>query len=703
MFRGHSKIIAYILTMSMLAGTCSIPALAASDDEPENTAVESVVVEEDEQNGDGQQDDEQTEDLGEDTAGQNQDDEDQGQITDDQGKDDEVDGQEQDNDGNGQNQGGEGDGQNQGNEGGNQNQNGNEDGGQDDPVQDPDPEAEKIDLSEAELFIDEDIIIFDGSAPHPEILVSLEGITLTEGTDYEVIYDESADVGTHVVTINGIGDYTGSAQIEYRIEKRAQKVSGTQSYTKRLDAQAFQLNAVTDGDGALVFGSSNNKVVTVSSSGKVTVKGTGTAVISVYAKETENCGKSNVLKVTVKILKNKQEVSVTATYKKSLGQAAFKVKASTNGNGTLKFSSSNSKVAVVDKTGKVTLKGMGIAKIKVYATETSTFEKSATKTITIKVAPKKMTVSSVKNTANNKLTVNWKKQSGVSGYQIQYSAKKDFSKAKTVSATSSTVSKVISGLTKNATYYVRIRPYKTVGSEKLYSDWSAAKSVKISKGTVKTFGKTPSITVTGENGGLKNTVSWKKLSGASGYEVYFKKGSSGTWSKAGSTTGVSYIHSVTHGVRYYYKVRAYQELADGSRIYGKYSGEKSKLQYFSPKYSVVMSDDTKSSTSGVAMAITNNGVGNLRIYSKDAVLMDDDYSKYDRLLYLSNTRRGKVDISEAKYIDIKPGTTEIIAFIVKGDDTWYDERTTVGYKFRYDGVNYKAISSCYYGTHYEKE
>ena len=44
-----------------------------------------------------------------------------------------------------------------------------------------------------------------------------------------------------------------------------------------------------------------------------------------------------------------------------------------------------------------------------------------------------------------------------------------------------TVSKVISKLMKNKTYYVRIRTYQTVSKVKYYSAWSAAKSVKIKK------------------------------------------------------------------------------------------------------------------------------------------------------------------------------------------------------------------------------
>ena len=724
MFRRCSRVIAYILTVSMLTGTCSIPAMASSTGEVQDTVVESTMESTDGEEAEGtdveddntdlnvddtnelgddqnQSNNGQTENISNNEEGQDQNEDDQNLNEDDQNQGDNETDLNQGDEGTDQIQDGAGGDQDINND--DQSQNGSGNDGQNEATEDSDPEESKIDLSGAEIFLDEDTFVFDGSVPHPEVTVSFEGVTLAKDSEYEVLYDESSDAGLHVVTINGIGDYTGTAQVEYKIEKKAQKVSGTVAYTKRLGDTAFELNAVSNGEGTLVYGSDNNKVATVTSSVKVTLKGVGTAVISVYAKETQTTKKSNVLKITVKVLKKVQNVTVTSVYNKVLGQAAFKVNASSNGNGVLKYSSNNTKIAVVDKSGKVTIKGIGIAKISVYATETSSYVKSATKAITIKVSPKKMAVSSVANTANNQITVKWKKQSGATGYQIQYSAKNDYSKAKTVTANASSISKVIGGVTKNATYYVRIRSYKTVGSTKLCSPWSASKSIKITKGTAKTFAKTPTISVKAHNTELKNIISWKKLAGASGYEVYFKKGVNGSWTKAGATASLSYTHKVGHGIRYYYKARAYQDLADGSRIYGKFSKEDDMLQYYSPNFSVFMSSSTSANTSCVVMSVTNKGVSTLRIYSKGACMSDHDYSKFDRLLYLTKSSDGYVSLDEAKYIDIKPGTSALIAFEVIGNNTWYDSKTTVYYLFRYDGIDYVASSSSYYGTTYSKQ
>ena len=92
-------------------------------------------------------------------------------------------------------------------------------------------------------------------------------------------------------------------------------------------------------------------------------------------------------------------------------------------------------------------------------------------------------LSSVSNNKAKTMTASWKKLGGVTGYQILYSTDKNFksgNKAVTVK-NASAVSQAISGLTKGKTYYVRIRSYKTVSGKNVFSPWSAAKSVKITK------------------------------------------------------------------------------------------------------------------------------------------------------------------------------------------------------------------------------
>ncbi len=108
-------------------------------------------------------------------------------------------------------------------------------------------------------------------------------------------------------------------------------------------------------------------------------------------------------------------------------------------------------------------------------------------TESFKIRPKKTSLKKVA-TKSKGMQVSWKKQTAqMDGYQIQYSTKGSF-KGKTTGLTTakkSAASKKISKLKGKKKYYVRIRTYKTVkvnGKKvKLYSDWSAKKSVKTKK------------------------------------------------------------------------------------------------------------------------------------------------------------------------------------------------------------------------------
>lgn len=96
------------------------------------------------------------------------------------------------------------------------------------------------------------------------------------------------------------------------------------------------------------------------------------------------------------------------------------------------------------------------------------------------IVPKKTALTRVVSNTKSRMGVNWKKISGVTGYQIQYSTSSSFKNAKTVTVKGKT-SRVIKNLKKGKTYYVRVRTYKTVDKVKYYSGWCGKKKVKIRK------------------------------------------------------------------------------------------------------------------------------------------------------------------------------------------------------------------------------
>lgn len=98
--------------------------------------------------------------------------------------------------------------------------------------------------------------------------------------------------------------------------------------------------------------------------------------------------------------------------------------------------------------------------------------------LTVKVVPKTMKISSLK-AGKKSLTVKWKKQKDITGYEIQYSTKKDFSSGvKTVKVKSAKkTSRKLKGLKAKKKYYVRIRSYKKIAGG-CCSEWSRVKTKK---------------------------------------------------------------------------------------------------------------------------------------------------------------------------------------------------------------------------------
>lgn len=106
------------------------------------------------------------------------------------------------------------------------------------------------------------------------------------------------------------------------------------------------------------------------------------------------------------------------------------------------------------------------------------------------IRPIKTTLSYL-TAGTKRVAIRWNKQDvEISGYQIYYSTKKDFSSnvKKVFISDPSAVSKTVTGLKSGKTYYVKIRTYKTVSGKNYYSTWSSALSVKLALNHIKVTG-----------------------------------------------------------------------------------------------------------------------------------------------------------------------------------------------------------------------
>lgn len=288
-------------------------------------------------------------------------------------------------------------------------------------------------------------------------------------------YGKVTAVGAGTVTIRATatGGATATATVEVKpapatltlVQKG--KNASTSSHTLYM-GQTMNLSVVYNPTGSAgapntTLSSSNPKVATVNASGLVTPVAEGTVNIIV---KTYN-GKTASYPLTV--TRNRKDLESMKT--RSLVLATGKT-ANLGAPAGMTYVSSNPNVAAV-ANGVVTAKAAGTAVITVYNNDYI-----AKCTVTVYKPAAKVTIKSAK-LKNGKVTLKWKKQSHVSGYQIYY---KVGSGKYVRRATKTSPSKVTftSGKLKkkNKTYYYKVRAYVKVGNTKYYGPFSKVKKFK---------------------------------------------------------------------------------------------------------------------------------------------------------------------------------------------------------------------------------
>ena len=187
------------------------------------------------------------------------------------------------------------------------------------------------------------------------------------------------------------------------------------------------------------------------------------------------------------------------------------------------------------------------------------------------------------NVTPTSIKISWKKVSGASKYTIYRSTKKSsgYKSIKTTTSASYTNSKLTCG----KTYYYKV---KAISGKK-----SATSSI-VSKKAVP--GKVSGFKVSYTCSTLK--PSWSKQSGVSGYQVYYKASSSGSYKKLTSTTSTSYTQkNLKLGTTRYYKVRAYKKVGK-TTYYGAFTSVISKKTAHAPSTSWFVTKEATCASTG---------------------------------------------------------------------------------------------------------
>jgi fibronectin type 3 domain-containing protein len=152
--------------------------------------------------------------------------------------------------------------------------------------------------------------------------------------------------------------------------------------------------------------------------------------------------------------------------------------------------------------------------------------------------------------------ISWKKITGAGGYYVYRKAPGDkkwtlINKASNLSYTDTTAKA-------GTTYYYTVKAY----SGKTYSSYVTDKTIKRLT--------QPTVTLSNVTKGVK--ISWKKITGATGYIVY-RKTASGSWSRIKTITSASTLSYTDttgkNGTTYYYTVKAYSGNINSSYVTNK--------------------------------------------------------------------------------------------------------------------------------------
>ncbi len=388
---------------------------------------------------------------------------------------------------------------------------------------------------------------YTGSAVTPLPVVSLGGQTLALDKDYRVSYSNNVDRGTATITITGIEPwYVGTRTVNFDIARELSEetpIRGVASVYTYTGSPITPPIRVEDGERILVAGvdyeatySQNVDAGTATVSIKGIGKYTG-STSTTFQIMPQQLGRAKVSPISDQIFNGKeQNPPVTVT----------------SGDKTLQNGKDYSLVYVNSATP-----GMASAIIKGEGNYTGT------QTVNYRIKVPALTGVKFTKSTSSSVTISWTKNSVVTGYEIYNAKNRRALRVKKSSTTKGTVKKLKAGTA--ATF--RVRAYVSKDGQYYYGPFTSVKTATAPSST-----KISSLTSKKKK---QVVVKWKKVKGATQYEVYRATSKKGKYKKIGTSKKTTYTDKkATGGKRYYYKVRVCKKI-NKKNYYSSYSAVKS--------------------------------------------------------------------------------------------------------------------------------
>lgn len=381
---------------------------------------------------------------------------------------------------------------------------------------------------------------YTGSPITPKPQISFTGTELTEGVDYILEYENNINRGTATITITGMGWYTGTRKVSFDIarefneETQMRGIAAAYTYT---GAEIAPVVRVED-DGAVL---SKDRDYQISYSDNLNV---GTATITITGINKYRGSKS----VTFKIIpQNISRATVSSVADQIYTKTDIKPSVQVSKDGALLQEGRDYKVGYADNrypgTGKVIVHGDG--------------NYTGSQAVNFKIEVPKVTGVKASKYTSSSITFAWTRNKVVSGYEIYNSKNKLQVRVKKNSTTKATVKKLTAGSVST----FRVRAFVIRGGRYHYSEF-----VKIKAGTGP---KAASISSLTSKKSKQAVIKWKKIKGATTYQVYRSTSKKGKYTRIASTSKASYTDKKAKGgKKYFYKIRTGKK--SGTKTY--YSG-----------------------------------------------------------------------------------------------------------------------------------
>ncbi len=310
--------------------------------------------------------------------------------------------------------------------------------------------------------------------------MNLASINTDINDTYDIVLDSTSETDNSQVEVSGISDGSVVSTSQLKGNITINNCAGAAIYVNGENiAESGGNKNITNADidiedATQVYdGNAKQPVVLVTANGKKLEKGKD--YVAVYTNNI-NAGNAEITIYGIGEYTGSKKITFTI-FKKKIQSSDFNIDTETEkytGKSIKKKMYSSLREGRDYKVSYKNNKNPGKATI--IITGKGNYNGKINKTFIIN--PAKSVLTKISNMKSGKVKITWKKQSGVTGYEIQYSKDRKFSKDVKIKKVS-TYYQTISKLKVKNKYYFKVRAYKNADGKIVYGAWSKVNTIAV--------------------------------------------------------------------------------------------------------------------------------------------------------------------------------------------------------------------------------